>query len=138
MVSRRNFLRVGGAAVCAGVASTAFGKAGAFQANARILGFSGNRFRPLINSYFQVRSQNSDVSASLKLVEVKDLIQPANHAGSTKPEGFSLLFEGREDLDLKQDIYRLNQQSCGEFSSLVVPVTNERKYYEVIFNHLPA
>jgi len=147
--SRRKFLRSG--ALVAAAASipitkamaTGSGSWGLASEKKAALGsqLSLNReaFTKCLNSRFSFSHQNSP-SASLKLIEVRDLTPPAGKrsAAATGKECFSAVFIGSADDSLHQETYTVSHSSLGTFEMFLVPnnKTGQRRYYEALFNRL--
>ena len=91
-------------------------------------------FAPLIGSAFQIRDQ-LEMTRQLELIEAKKLNDLPTNSDS-RPESFSLLFQGSDDLVLPQRIYGLQHTHLGELSLFLVPVARRTDSicYEAIFN----
>jgi hypothetical protein len=85
-------------------------------------------------------SHPETASATLKLIEVKDLTPAAGQrsAAATGKECFTAVFVGPETTPLTQETYAVSHGSLGKFEMFLVPINRNRqgKYYEAVFNRL--
>ena len=148
MATRREFIKMGAIATIAGLTSVSSGKVPVSSQNGlfrippesiggRLYSLTSDKFRPLVNEDFLVRSTTSGGKTALKLIEVKDIAGKAGFHTNSGSGSFSLLLkENVETGRLPQDIYRISHNQLGTFTVLMVPVTLQKNYYEVIFNRL--
>lgn len=71
-------------------------------------------FIPLIGNSFQLQDQ-PERALQLELIEAVKLSNLSTHS-SSRPESFSLLFKGPDDLALVQNTYCLHHTQLGELS----------------------
>ena len=133
--SRREFLKRGTfMALAAGVplalTENAFGTAKLTSA-----GLNMASFKSQLGSSFLINYQASKVKFTL--VDVTSFASKKQTAAGK--EGFSLVFRGPKEADLKQDTYLIEHEQLGMFSFLVVPVgTKDTRapHYEAVINRL--
>ena len=90
-------------------------------------------FENLIGQVFEVPAEEKgEVFTELNLREVARL----PHGHPTRPEPFSLIFEGPVEGALDQGTYFLRHEAIGEHSMFLVPIGEESnsRCYQSIFN----
>jgi hypothetical protein len=98
-------------------------------------GLSMAGFKSQIDTTFLINHEGSKVK--VKLVGVSNLASRKQTARGK--EGFSLLFKGPEDVQLKQNTYLIEHENLGMFSFLIVPMklkNNSTPHYEAVINRL--
>lgn len=138
MVSRRRFITMGGSMAAAGL--MAAGPLGddflRVIAGEGSYSISKGRFETLVGELFVVRKVGNGEKGTVKLVEVKELTNPLDESVGIKRDGFSLLFENVEGNGLDQGNYRFDHRELHNMELLMVPVTSETGFHEVVFNNL--
>ncbi|HEX8071199.1 MAG TPA: hypothetical protein VF546_14685 [Pyrinomonadaceae bacterium] len=151
MFTRRKFLRASAvAALFAGVPLRSSARAGAHAA-AFPLPYASQldpvyyltkaSFVPYLKSQFNAYAGEDGRALPLTLVGVSDLPRPrgADVRALAGREGFSLLFTSGGRKALPQATYRLKHAALGEFSLLIVPVSQGQAggaRYEAVVNRL--
>lgn len=135
--SRREFLKRGTlGALAAGVPLALSQKAPGGSAAASTVGLLNLAvFKSQVGSTFTFN--NEAVKVKTTLVQVSSFASRKEAAAGK--EGFSLRFLGPEEVELKQDTYRIEHDKLGLLSFLVVPVQVRDKrgcYYEAVINRL--
>jgi uncharacterized protein DUF6916 len=133
--SRREFLKRGTfMALAAGVplalTENTFGTTKSTPA-----GLNMASFKSQLGSSFIINHQASKVK--ITLVDVSSFANKKQTAAGK--EGFSLVFRGPKEADLKQDTYLIEHEQLGMFSFLVVPVGSKdtrAPHYEAVINRL--
>ncbi|MCA9441428.1 MAG: hypothetical protein KC964_11510 [Candidatus Omnitrophica bacterium] len=99
--------------------------------------FTRETFEPLLNMEFEILVKDS-VPVPAILIAVKPLVDStgSTQGGAERREPFSLLFRGKSDCQLPQQIYRFNHPQIGPFEIFIVPIGSdgEGMLYEAIFN----
>ena len=146
MASRRDFIKIGSAAAAAAFIP---GLAGAVMARTndglstipaeirrRASFYKGSNFEPFLNTDFEVSNADLKSPQSLKLVEVKESRSKPHTPLGVRTTSCSLIFEDAGQSSLPQNIYQLKNETLGNFSVLLVPISHKGKFYEVIFNRI--
>lgn len=94
-------------------------------------------FEAFINTVFEFEPDNGR-AFNLKLVLVENLQLPANDKQGFQGESYSLVFEGSKKLKIHQGVYRVNHDTLGRFSLLIVPVGLVGNRFEAIINKINA
>jgi len=147
MATRRDFIKRGSLATLVGATLGSMGSTNAFglghfykipfeSKKSSIYSFTETRMRGFINTVFDVRSQNGNSFASLKLIEVSNSRVNRKTNRQLNSNSFSMLLKGLKGAKLEQGTYDFNHEKLGTFSVFLVPVTSNDNYYEVIFNNL--
>ena len=95
-------------------------------------------FTPYVNTTFRLHTADSKV-VTLTLAEVKGSKQAARISPEATEDAFSLLFSAGRRSTLPQGVYRIEHDSLGELSLLLVPVNRaDGKIFfaEAVINHL--
>jgi hypothetical protein len=98
-------------------------------------GLNLSAFKSQLGTSFSIKHES--IKVKLKLVDVTSFASRKQTAAGK--EGFSLLFRGPEESDLKQDTYLIEHEQLGMFSFLIVPVgTKDTRAprYEAVINRL--
>jgi hypothetical protein len=135
--SRREFLKRGTfMALAAGAPLTLTEKAfGIGTTKSTAAGLNLAAFKSQLGSSFVIKNDASKVK--ITLVDVTNFASRKQTAAGK--EGFSLLFRGPQESDLKQDTYLIEHEQLGMFSFLIVPVgTKDTRaaHYEAVINRL--
>ncbi len=141
MATRRDFMKMGGLATVAGMTPGLVSQAlatteeGLFKVPSTIETsfYSGETFEPFLNEAFEFTNKTIKRPVSLKLVDLQERTYQGHTAFGAKTKSTSLIFEGRKGQRIPQDLYRVDHKTLGSFSVLLVPITNEKNCYEVIF-----
>jgi hypothetical protein len=125
-----------GAVAAAGVVSTGFvvDVHAIASAGSHRTGLSIESVKRNIGGRFIVRNRESGRETFLKLVEFKDIKNPADRELGIERESYSLLFEGDPRDVLEQGVYEFPHTSMPNSELLLVPVTADPGVYEVNFN----
>ena len=133
--SRRDFLKRGTlVALAAGVPLALTGKASGMSTSTAT-GLNLRAFKSQLGTSFSINLESTKVKFTL--VDVTSFASRTQTAAGK--EGFSLLFRGPKDTDLKQDTYVIEHEQLGMFSFLIVPVgTKDTRAprYEAVINRL--
>lgn len=94
------------------------------------------QFKGALHTTFRVHCEDGR-DVELLLVEVESVRSPSGGEGD---ESFSILFAGSGDSLLPQQIYRVANDSMGQFDLFIVPVAQEPDgyRYQAIFNRQSA
>jgi hypothetical protein len=133
--SRRDFLKRGTlVALAAGVPLTLTGKASG-MGTSTATGLNLKAFKSQLGTSFSIKHESTKVKFTL--VDVTSFASRKQTAAGK--EGFSLLFRGPEESELKQDTYLIEHEQLGMFSFLIVPVGTKNMRaprYEAVINRL--
>ncbi|MDH3494673.1 MAG: hypothetical protein OEM82_14045 [Acidobacteriota bacterium] len=137
MVSRRRFVKMGGTMAAAGLmaAGPLGGNFLKVIAGERASAFSKDGFKSLIGKQFNVHDVVTGEKGRLKLVEVKEIANPLDKNMGIDRDSYSVLFENVRGNELGQSNYRFDNDEFGDIDLLMVPVTKDAGYHEILFNN---
>jgi hypothetical protein len=143
VISRRTFIKVTGIAL-AGSAFLAVAGHGLRTLWVRQV-LPGSLQRSMLSQHlgdtFHIQLDSSNVVA-VQLSHVRDLgaSQNAKTTSVDMEHSFSILFRGPGDRLLGQGTYQFGHYQIGSFPLFIVPMAPDRdaRYYEAVFNRLPA
>ena len=133
--SRRDFLKRGTFVALAAGVPLSFTRAASSMGTSTTTGLNLSAFKSQLGTSFSIKHES--IKVKLKLVDVTSFASRKQTAAGK--EGFSLLFRGPEESDLKQDTYLIEHEQLGMFSFLIVPVgTKDTRAprYEAVINRL--
>lgn len=159
MVSRRNFLQLGGIAMAGGLvlgpSISVFGQAAgnspyfpipADVYSDKAVSLNRQMFDPLLNSTFSFSktTANEDLLAggregrpfSLRLVEIVGDDGTKRSRSARPVDSFSLIFEETRQSRVDDNIYTVSHPELGTFSMFISTVGRSESRYQAVFNRI--